>query len=149
MDIRIILVPIDFSEYAEKALTWAVNLAETWHARLVLLHVMPTPNYPPLLLSGHFDAATFESGLKADAEAKIKELVEKKVSKAVPSDTRVVIGEPFHDICQVAEQEKVNLVVMGSHGRTGLRHVLLGSVAERVVRHAPCPVLVVGRQAAA
>ena len=54
---------------------------------------------------------------------------------------------PFHDICKIAEQAKSDLIVMGSHGRTGLSHVFLGSVAERVVRHAPCPVLVVGKKA--
>ena len=146
MDIRTILIPIDFSEYSEKALIWALNLAETWHSRLVLLHVVPAPNYPPLVLSGHFDVATLEAGLREDAEAKVEELVERRGSKTVQLDTRVVIGEPFHDICQVAEKERAELIVMGSHGRTGLRHVLLGSVAERVVRHAPCPVLVVGRK---
>jgi universal stress protein A len=62
-------------------------------------------------------------------------------------DTKVIIGEPFGDICHVTEEEKVDLLVMGSHGRTGMSHVLLGSVAERVVRHAPCPVLVVGKKA--
>ena len=61
----------------------------------------------------------------------------------VQVETQVMVGEPFADICQSAAQEQADLIIMGSHGRTGLSHVLLGSVAERVVRHAPCPVLVV------
>jgi universal stress protein A len=149
MDIRTILIPVDFSEYSEKALVWAINMAETWRSRLILLHVIPTPNYPPLVLSGYFDVATLEAGLREDAELKVKELVESRGAKTVQLDTRVVIGEPFHDVCQVAEEEKADLIVMGSHGRTGFHHVLLGSVAERVVHHAPCPVLVVGKTAPA
>jgi nucleotide-binding universal stress UspA family protein len=70
-------------------------------------------------------------------------------NRPVQTDARIIIGEPFSDICQVAAQENSDLIVMGSHGRTGLSHVLLGSVAERVIRLAPCPVLVVGKSALA
>lgn len=63
--------------------------------------------------------------------------------------TTVVVGSPFHDICKIAAQSKSDLIVVGSHGRTGLSQVLLGSVAERVVRHAPCPILVVSKTAQA
>jgi universal stress protein A len=147
MEIRRILVPFDFSEYAEKALTWALAMAENWSAHVLLLHVVPRPSYPPLLMGSYFNVAEFEANLQADAEARAKERVAHTGNTAVPIDTQVVIGEPFSDICRLAEHEKADLVVMGSHGRTGLRHVLLGSVAERVVRHAPCPVLVVGKKA--
>ncbi len=149
MDIRRILVPCDFSEYAEKALTWALELAERWRSRVLLLHVIPRPSYPPMLMGSYFDVAQFEASLQAEAEARAKEIVARAGNKAVQIETQVIIGEPFSDICRTAEDEKVDLIVMGSHGRTGLRHVLLGSVAERVVRHAPCPVLVVGKKAPA
>ena len=146
MDIRKILVPFDFSEYSEKAFTWALAMAERWRARLLLLHVVPAPSYPPLLMGTYFNVAEFEASLRADAEARAQEFVTKTRGKAIQVDTRVMLGEPFSDICRIAEEEKVDLIVMGSHGRTGLSHVLLGSVAERVVRHAPCPVLVVGKK---
>jgi nucleotide-binding universal stress UspA family protein len=149
MDIRRILVPCDFSKYAEKALTWALELAERWRSRVLLLHVIPRPSYPPMLMGSYFDVAQFEASLQAEAEARAKEIVARAGNKAVQIETQVIIGEPFSDICRTAEDEKVDLIVMGSHGRTGLRHVLLGSVAERVVRHAPCPVLVVGKKAPA
>lgn len=148
MDIRRILVPFDFSVYSEKALTWALAMAERWRARILLLHVIPRPAYPPMLMGSMFDVVEFEARLQADAEARAREVVTQAGHKTVQIDTQVVIGEPFHDICRIAEQEKIDLIVMGSHGRTGLSHVLLGSVAERVVRHAPCPVLVVGKKAA-
>jgi universal stress protein A len=147
MDIRRILVPFDFSEYSEKALTWALALAESWRSHVLLLHVVPRPSYPPLLMGSYFNVVEFEASLQADAEARAKERVAHTGNKTVQIDAQVVIGEPFSDICLMAEQEKVDLIVMGSHGRTGLSHVLLGSVAERVVRHAPCPVLVVGKKA--
>lgn len=147
MEIRTILVPTDFSEYSEKAFTWAVALAEKWQSRLLLLHVVPRPSYPPMLMGSYFNVAGFEASLKAEAEARAKELVGKSQRGTVQVDAQVMVGEPFADICQRAAQGQVDLIIMGSHGRTGLSHVLLGSVAERVVRHAPCPVLVVGKKA--
>ncbi len=149
MDIRRILVPFDFSEYSEKAFTWALAMAERWRARLLLLHVVPQPSYPPMLMGTYFNVAEFEASLKTEAEARAKEFVGKTSHKTVPIDAKIIIGEPFSDICRIAEEEKADLLIMGSHGRTGLSHVLLGSVAERVVRYAPCPVLVVGKKAAA
>jgi nucleotide-binding universal stress UspA family protein len=146
MDIRRILVPFDFSEYSEKAFTWALALAERWRSRLLLLHVVPHPTYPPMLMGTYFNVAEFEASLQAEAEARAKEFLGKAGNRTVQLDAKVLMGEPFGDICRVAEEEKVDLVVVGSHGRTGLSHVLLGSVAERVVRHAPCPVLVVGKK---
>jgi nucleotide-binding universal stress UspA family protein len=145
MEIRTILVPSDFSEYSEKAFTWAVAMAEKWRSRLLLLHVVPRPSYPPMVLET-FNLADFESSLRAEAEARAREFIGKSQPGPVEVETRVMVGEPFADICQSAAQEQVDLIIMGSHGRTGLSHVLLGSVAERVVRHAPCPVLVVGKR---
>jgi universal stress protein A len=142
MQIRKILVPFDFSEHSEKALRWAIDTAEQWEANLLLLHVVPSTTYPPTLIGGFFDITQFETSLQENAERKIREAVAKE--KMWRIQTKVVVGVPFSDICRTAEQEKVDLIIMGSHGRTGLAHVLIGSVAERVVRHAPCPVLVVG-----
>jgi len=147
MDIRTILVPVDFSAYAEKAVCWALALAERWRSRLLLLHVVPIPSYPPMLMGTYFNPANFAASLRAEAEARLKEFVTSLGKTKVPVETQVIVGEPFHDICCVAEQEQADLIVMGTQGRTGLQHLLLGSVAERVVRHAPCPVLVVGRKA--
>jgi nucleotide-binding universal stress UspA family protein len=147
MDIRAILVPFDFSEYSEKAFRWALAMAERWSAQLRLLHVVSLPSYPPNVLGMHFNVANLEAGLRADAESRLQEFVSRVGSSTVPIDTRVIRGEPAADLRRMAEQENVDVIVMGSHGRTGLAHVLLGSVAERVVRSAPCSVLVVGRQA--
>lgn len=147
MNIRTILVPVDFSEFSEKAFAWALALAEKWHSHIIVLHVVSIPMYPPLVMGTYFNPAEFESALQKDARARAKEFAERAGGKTVQIDTRVVLGQPFSDICLLATQEKADLIVMGSHGRTGFGHVLLGSVAERVVRHAPCPVLVVGKKA--
>ena len=143
MQIKTILVPCDFSEYAEYAFTWALGLAEGWGAKLVLLHAAPLfthVSYPGEVFL--LDFTRIEEELIADAGKRLNEFVAKKGTSTVTIETRTVLGDPFWEICQAAEREPADLIVMGSHGRTGLAHVLLGSVAERVVRHAPCPVLV-------
>jgi nucleotide-binding universal stress UspA family protein len=147
MNIQKILIPFDFSEYSEKACNWAVGMAEKWQARVLLLHIVQRPTYPPVLMGSHFNAADFESGLRAEAETRVQEFAAKIQRGGVSIDAKVIMGEPSWDICKVAEEEHCDLVIMGSHGRTGLGHVLLGSVAERVVRLSPCPVLVVGKNA--
>jgi nucleotide-binding universal stress UspA family protein len=146
MEIGKILVPFDFSEHSDKALRWAVGMAEKWQASVLLFHVVSIPTYP-MVTEAFFDASQLEASLREDTEQKMREVAAK--DKTVTLRTQVKMGEPFWDICRIAEEEKVDLIVMGSHGRTGLAHVLLGSVAERVVRHAPCPVLVIGRKALA
>jgi nucleotide-binding universal stress UspA family protein len=143
MQIRTILVPTDFSEYAEYAFPWALQMAADWQAKLVLFHAaapisplaFPDSVYLPEL-------QRLETDMLADAEKRMATFVEKKGSSAVVVETRVVVGEPVSEICQAVGREQADLIIMGSHGRTGLAHVLLGSVAERVIRHASCPVLV-------
>jgi nucleotide-binding universal stress UspA family protein len=143
MEIKNILVPYDFSEHAEQALAWALGFAEHWGAKVVLVNVVPsfTPiAYPDGMVVA--DLPGIEAEAVAQAEQRLRNLVIAKGSTAVKVEGKVVVGDPFSGICQEAERDHVDLIVMGSHGRTGLAHVLLGSVAERVVRHAPCPVLV-------
>jgi nucleotide-binding universal stress UspA family protein len=143
MQVKTILVPCDFSPYSEHAYSWALGLAEKWGAKVVLVHAaqlfshMAYPESVYLL-----DLKKMEDEIIGDAEKRLQEFVAKKGASPVVVEPRAVTGDPFWEICQTAEQEHADLIVMGSHGRTGLAHVLLGSVAERVVRHAPCPVLV-------
>jgi nucleotide-binding universal stress UspA family protein len=149
MDIHTVLVPTDFSEHAEHAFIWAVSLAEQWHARIVLVHAVPLLHHvsvPERLL---IDLPHLDTDRVIEAEKHLQDfLTEKRKPASVTVETRIVRGDPFWAICQAAEQEHADLIVMGSHGRTGLAHVLLGSVAERVVRHAPCPVLISRRSPA-
>lgn len=144
MQIKTIVVPTDFSEYAEHAFTWALGLAADRKAKIVLMHaVHPTTYYAFPETMYLTDFAKLEEEVMADARKRLIDFVTQKGIPGVTVETRVVVGEAVWEICQVATHEPADLIVMGSHGRTGLSHVFLGSVAERVVRHAPCPVLVV------
>ena len=143
MEVKTILVPCDFSEHAEHAFQWALGLAERWRAKIVVVHAAPLFSHLAYPESVYMvDLAKMEDEIIADAEKRLQEFAAKKGASPVAVETRAVPGDPFWEICKTAEQEHADLIVMGSHGRTGLAHVLLGSVAERVVRHAPCPVLV-------
>lgn len=146
MQVKTILVPCDFSEHSERAFAWALQLAADRGAKVVLLHVVS------IFARGAFpeqvswlDTAKLEAELLANAEKRLKQFVGQKGSTPVTIDTHTIVGDPAWDICRVAEREPADLIVMGSHGHAGLAHVLLGSVAERVVQHAPCPVLVMRR----
>ena len=142
MQIKTILVPYDFSDYAAHALTWAAELAKRYQAKLLLFHAVPVfsrAGYP----GGMFllDLSKIEAEAIADAEKRLQEVVA-AAGLTVSVEIKTVIGDAVWEICQAVEREHVDLVIMGSHGRTGLAHIVLGSVAERVVRHASCPVLV-------
>jgi nucleotide-binding universal stress UspA family protein len=132
------LVPIDFSPDADYALEHAVGLARTLQAKLTLLHVLE-----PLVGSVEIMPAPFLQ----DLEDKITEAMlpyhERVTATGLACDYTIVHGVPFQVIIDTARTAHIDLIIMGTHGRTGLRHVLIGSVAERVVRLAPCPVLVV------
>lgn len=143
MQLRTILVPTDFSASSDQAFSWALELAALWAARVVLLHVLPPWDDPVRLKEAGVSIADFEASLRTDAEAKAQELLTKTDQRGVTIRPCILVGLPNTTICRVAAQENADLIVMGSHGRTGLAHVLLGSVAENTVRYAPCPVLVV------
>ena len=135
------LVPIDFSEYANQALDYALTLAGKLGARVTLLYVIQ-----PLQLGGVDMGVTLHATYFQDLEAEIRRdmasLLERVTTAGLDGDIVIVHGVPFHEIIEVAKTQQVNLIVMGTHGRTGFQYVLLGSVAEKVVRLAPCPVLV-------
>ena len=135
-----IVVPIDFSEHSDKALDWALRLAQHAGTPVVLCHVIPRL---PIEWMGQTTVEEHKigEGLREEAEKRLQALA---VGKTVPIHSLVVYGGvPAMEICRVAEQKQADLIVMGTQGRTGISHLLMGSVAERVVRHAPCAVLTV------
>jgi universal stress protein A len=136
------LIPVDFSEYANQAVEYAIGLASKLGARVTLLHVIQS-----LPLGGVDMGVTLPYTYIQDLEAEIANSMQAYLAQVttagVEGEIVVVHGVPFHEIIETAKMQQVDLIVMGTHGRTGLQHMLLGSVAEKVVRLAPCPVLVV------
>lgn len=141
-----ILVPIDFSDPSRAALEHALVLAKAFGATVELLHIWEIPGYvrPDLTVWVGDVSGSFSEHARRDATERMNHLVE-EYGLADRDDvvTRIACGTPYASILTALEDSSYDLVVMGTHGRTGLSHMLLGSVAERVVRHAPCPVLTV------
>jgi universal stress protein A len=140
-----ILVPVDFSPHAERAFGYATTLAQRFGATLGLLHVVENP-----FVTGAWTAEVYVpnvaellEGLIANAEQQLARLKKSAATVGVVANATVMTGRPAQAIVEHAQEGSFDLVVMGTHGRTGLSHVLIGSVAERVMRKAPCPVLTV------
>ena len=137
---RRILVPHDFSEHATRALALATKLAREHRGRLLVLHVI-TPFHPTTALAEEAIAWVPDGDLVAGERRHLEALVARTVTgpKAPAVTCKVEIGDPFARIVDAARH--ADAVVMATAGRTGLSHLLIGSVAEKVVRHAPVPVL--------
>jgi nucleotide-binding universal stress UspA family protein len=139
-----ILVPIDFSEFSNAALQYGCELAERFGAELHLLHVLqdmvamvPEPGlaFPP--------PGNYWAELQASSDKALNQLLDLSWEEGKQVVRKTSQGVPFLEIVRYAKKNEIDLIVIGTHGRTGLAHVLLGSVAEKVVRKAPCPVLTV------
>jgi nucleotide-binding universal stress UspA family protein len=137
-----ILVPVDFSKFSDNALGYACAFAEQFGAELHLMHVlqdvvamMPEPGLfvPP--------SGDWLEDLEKSARDELAKLPEPAMRGKLQVVREVRQGAPFLEIIRYAREHKVDLIVLGTHGRSGLAHVLLGSVAEKVVRKSPCPVL--------
>jgi nucleotide-binding universal stress UspA family protein len=139
--IQRILVPIDFSDCSKKALQYALPLAKEHQAALTLLYVV-APAYGTDEYGG-IDSAQLEARMKDGGEKELATLAVDEVSSEISADTLVRVGSPAREIVALAGSLPADLIIISTHGRTGLKHVLLGSVAEHVVQRAPCPVLVV------
>jgi len=136
-----ILVAVDFSDYSRAALRYATFLAENFGAALTLVHSVEPYVYPEDLSAG----CTLEE-LDARWMQKQKEKLEtlrQTIKEGIPATVVVTMGTAWNRIIGTAKSWNADLIVIGTHGRTGLKHALMGSTAERVVRHAACPVLVV------
>ena len=138
-----ILVPVDFSDFSTKALDYALAFARQFEAHIVLLHVVEPAVYPESYMLVTTALEDLNQGLIQSARQRIGELCRKRIGDRVTSESLVRTGRAHSEIAAVAMELDVDLIILATHGYTGLKHVLLGSTAERVVRHAPCPVLTV------
>ena len=137
---RDLLVPVDFSAASSQALVVASEWAERFGARLHLLYAIEPPTVPQW---GYVFLALREGKLRKEAEDQLNKL-RRHVPPGVTVTTEVLSGYGAeYEICETARKRKSDLIVIGSHGAGPIRRAMMGSTAERVVRHAPCPVLVV------
>jgi universal stress protein A len=139
---RIILVPTDFSEHAGAALAFAAELGAQLDATVHLLHVVSIPTMGLPEVGVAYASMTIESSTKA-GQRELEALVARYRDRVPLAPPRLEVGDPRDVIDNVAELIGADLIVMGTHGRRGLRRMLVGSVAESVVRTAPCPVLTI------
>lgn len=139
---RKILCPVDFSQFTQDVINYAVDLAKKYGAELHVMHVVPNMTY----------FTPYESFLTPEnlvvIEKNIQDEVEKKFTRLlkhddVPTKTAIRTGAPFVEIIDYAKTESIDLIVMGTHGHSGLEHILIGNVAEKVVRKSPCPVMTI------
>lgn len=141
LHIRRILVPVDFSPPSKKALRYALSFAEQFGARITVMHVLDEPS-PELAFEPLEKKRLMQSSREA-AEKKMKQLMASDDTKVSVYKGLVSSGRAYQEITEAARRQKVDLIVLATHGWTGLKHVVMGSTAEKVIRHAPCPVLVV------
>ncbi|HLV19995.1 MAG TPA: universal stress protein [Polyangiaceae bacterium] len=145
-DVRRIMVPVDYSEHSLHALSYAAALAERFSAELLILHVWDQPSYVPETITVGPPGAARPLGdlIRENAEKEMQEfLARASLPRTVQSRHKLVSGEPASAVLKCSEHESPDLIVMGTHGRTGMKHLLLGSVAEKVVRLSAVPVITV------
>lgn len=143
--VRQILVPIDFSDCSYKALRYALAFAMKFRAGVILLHVIEL--FPVDYVFGSKSNTDASDGREEKAKARLAQLGKGCAGPdLVQVSTIVRFGRPFREIAKAAKERQVDLIITGTHGFTGLRHLQLGSTAEKVVRYAPCPVMVVREQ---
>lgn len=136
-----ILAPIDFSHASLQALQTAAELARHFDAELLVAHVVePVPAVTPDFGYG-VDVSGYETGVYANTEERLAETVQESVPEDLKSRPLLKYGEAAREIVRMAEREEAQLIVIATHGLTGWRHLVFGSVAEKVVRLACCPVL--------
>lgn len=142
-----ILVPVDFSTCSENALALATKVARQHEGTLIILHAWEAPHFPGgdvLIHVPGLEADTLEKVAHEQAETALESFCESHCAAGDDVKRLLMTGNPYRVILDAMKAEAVDLIVMGAHGREGLAHLLMGSVASKVIHHATCPVLTVG-----
>jgi len=138
-----ILVAVDFSDNSSYAFDYALSLAKQFNSELLLLHVINEPVDLRGFYVPHISFEQLEKEIAAGAAIMMEQFCQEKMQDYSNYKTAIVTGTPFDEIIRKASEFEASLVVIGTHGRTGLDHIIFGSTAERVVRGAACPVLTI------
>jgi nucleotide-binding universal stress UspA family protein len=140
-NIKKVLVPIDFSDYSKSALKYAVNFAKSFNAEIILVYVVEPVIYPPDFSMGQIAMPSINAEWDDRAKDELQKLAKSDITGSENVKTIIKTGKPFVEIIETAKEENVDLIIIATHGHSGVEHILFGSTAEKVVRKAPCPVL--------
>jgi len=143
VSIEKILLPTDFSEYSRWATRYAVALAENFKAKLYVVHVFEEVVFSSAPDAYSLSVSEFHALLQSGERDKLSHLIEELREKGVDAEPVFRVGRAYIDIVETARELSIDVIVLATHGRTGLSHLIFGSTAEKVVRLAPCPVLTV------
>ncbi len=141
--IKKILVPIDFSDYSKKALQYTVQFCKSMEAEIILVYVIEPMIYPADLSMGQMVIPQNELNLDQKAKSELEELAKSEIGDLLKYQILIKMGKPFMEIIETASEQDADLIIISTHGHTGVEHLLFGSTAEKVVRKAPCPVLTI------
>ena len=141
LSIRTILVPLDFSRRSQKAIDYALSLVDRFSAKLHFVHVCDHNSSLPAW--ARVALAVTEDEMGRRAKLRLQDIAGKYAADIPPENLHAIKGNYSHEICELAAKLEADLIVATTHGHTGLKHLFLGSTAERLVQHAPCPILVV------
>ena len=142
IDLKTILYPTDFSEDARHACPYVIDLAKKFGARVILIHVVPAPTYA-VSYEIAVDTSTLDEEMRKSAQTRIEKLAGEFAAEGIECDAVIEVGGAFVEIIKTARDREADLIVLATHGLGALKHMLLGSTAEKVVRKAPCPVLTI------
>ena len=149
MKMKTIVVPTDFSQNSLRALEKATDFAKRFDAEIVLLHVLEAPIYPAMTFgAGAANLPTIHQELRDTVDRNLRDVRDEHLPEGVAVRLVMREGNPYAEILDTAREEGADLIVIATHGHSGIKHLLLGSVTEKVVRKSPCPVLTVRSTAA-
>lgn len=140
--IKRLLTPIDFSESSKQAVHYAVEFARSFKAEIHLLNIIEPVMYPAEMF-GQVGMVDVESVMEKSANEEMQAWKASLIPEGVAMVAATQHGRPFAEIISYATEHEIDLIIIGTHGRSGIDHFLLGSTAEKVIRKAPCPVLTV------
>lgn len=138
-----ILVPIDFSEYSKSALNYAIDFARNFNSELNLIYVVEPVIYPPDFSMGQIAIPSVDAEMDKRAAIELSKLAKNEIPDDIKCNTIIRTGKPFLEIIECAQEGNIDLIIIASHGHTGVEHILFGSTADKVVKKAPCPVLTI------
>lgn len=136
-----VLIPIDFSDYSKNALKYAAQFAQQFKAKMFLVYVVEPMIYPADFSMGQVAIPSTDIDLQKRGDEELNNLAKSLIDPSVEVEIIIKTGKPFVEINETAIEKDIDLIIMATHGHTGVEHLLFGSTAEKVVRKAPCPVL--------